>query len=72
MSTVTQKKQLLDHLLKYKRITSLEATKKYYILRPSNRMQELKADGYNIQTEIIWKKRRDGKTTHYAKYTLIS
>ena len=72
MTTATQKQRLLDHLVKYKSITSLEATRKYYILRPSNRMQELKADGYEIQTEIVYKKKRDGTTTHYAKYTLVS
>ena len=72
MTTATQKQRLLDHLVKHKSITSLEATRKYYILRPSNRMQELKADGYDIQTEIVYKKKRDGTTTHYAKYTLVS
>ena len=68
----TQKQTLLVHLITYGDITSLEATKKYNILRPSNRMQELKADGYNIKTEIIYKKRKNGTTTHYAKYTLVS
>lgn len=72
MSTATQKQTLLDHLIKHKSITSLEATRKYDILRPSNRMQELKADGYDIHTEIIYRKRRNGTMTHYAKYTLVS
>ena len=72
MSTATQKQQLLNHLKVYQSITSLEATKKYYILRPSNRIQELKAEGWDIHTEIVWKKKRDGSKTHYAKYTLRS
>ena len=72
MSRATQKQQLLNHMLTYGAITSLEATSRYYILRPSNRIQELKDDGYDIHTEIVWKKRHDGTTTHYAKYSLVS
>lgn len=71
MNTATQKEQLLNYMKNHRSITSLEATRKYYILRPSNRIQELKEDGYNIMTEIVWKKKRDGTTTHYARYTLV-
>lgn len=72
MSKSTQKQQLLYHMLNYGPITSLEATARYYILRPSNRIQELKDDGYDIHTEIVWKKRQDGTMTHYAKYSMPS
>ena len=70
MDTSTQKATLLAHLTKIGPITSLQAVKTYNILRPSNRIQELKADGHNIRTEIVWKKRKDGSTTHYARYSL--
>lgn len=71
MSATTQKAKLLEHLRTKGSITSLEATSQYYILRPSNRIQELKQLGHNIMTEIIWKTREDGSTTHYARYTLL-
>ncbi len=70
MSTNTQKRQLLDHLARHKSITSLEAVRLYSILRPSNRIQELKSAGYNIATEIVWKQREDGTATHYARYSM--
>ena len=71
MSKTTQKKLLLEHLTKHKTITSLQAVLTYNILRPSNRIQELKKDGVDIDTTIIYKTREDGTTTHYAKYTLV-
>lgn len=71
MSRDTQKKKLLEHLQKNGTITSLQAVLNYNILRPSNRIQELKQDGLNIDTEIIWNTKDDGTTTHYAKYTLL-
>lgn len=71
MGTASQKDIILNHLKNNKYLTSLEATKKYYILRPSNRIQELKREGYDIQTQIVWKKRRNGSTTHYARYSLM-
>lgn len=70
MSVATQKSKLLNHLTNNGPITSLEAVRKFNILRPSNRIQELKAEGYDIHTEIIWKKHEDGSTTHYARYSL--
>ena len=72
MSYATQKDLILGHLKKHKTITSMQAVRRYNILRPSNRIQELKADGWVITTEIIYKKRRDGSMTHYARYTLAS
>ena len=71
MNKATQKRKLLEHLQKNGTITSLQAVLNYNILRPSNRIQELKQDGVNIGTEIVWKTRDDGSTTHYAKYTLL-
>lgn len=67
---LTQCQKLLDHLEQHKTITTLEATQKFYIMRPSNRIQELKDRGYDIDTEIVYKKREDGSRTHYARYTL--
>ena len=70
MSKATQKAKLLEHLQKHQSITSLQAVLNYNILRPSNRIQELKKDGIDIDTEIIWKTHDDGSVTHYVKYTL--
>lgn len=66
-----QRMKLVDYMRLNKSITSLEASDMLRILRPSNRIQELKALGYEIETEIIYKQRKDGGYTHYARYTLM-
>ena len=71
MNKATQKNTILRHLIEIGPITSLQAVLQYNILRPSNRVQELKAEGLDIGTEIIYKRRDDGSTTHYAKYTYM-
>lgn len=71
MNKINQRMKLIEYMRSNKSITSLEASDNLRILRPSNRIQELKALGYEIDTEIIYKQRRDGSYTHYAKYTLM-
>lgn len=70
MEKVNQRMKLVEYMRNNKSITSLEASDRLRILRPSNRIQELKALGYEIETEIIYRTRKDGTQTHYAKYTL--
>lgn len=56
---------VLEHMRKYKSITSWEAITNYNITRLAEMIRRLKLDGYEIttQTEI-------GKKTHFAKYSL--
>lgn len=68
---LNQRMKLLEFMRRNGSITSLQASDYLRILRPSNRIQELKALGYDIDTQIIYKQRRDGGYTHYAKYTLM-
>ena len=70
MNKKTQKSVLLDHLKNKGPISSIEAIKTYNIVRPTNRIQELKEDGIDIHTEIVYKTRKDGSVTHYAVYSL--
>ena len=63
--------KLLEYMRNKGSITSYYAALNLGILRPSNRIQELKALGHEIETQIIYKTRDDGSHTHYAKYTLL-
>ena len=71
MDKLNQKMKLVEFMRKHHSITSLQASNVLFILRPSNRIQELKSDGYDIDTEIIYRKNDDGSVTHYAKCTLL-
>lgn len=71
MDRLNQKAKLIAFLRKNRSISSFQACSALRILRPSNRIQELKADGYDIDTEIVYRKNQDGSVTHYAEYTLL-
>ena len=71
MDKLNQCNKILRYLQEFGPITSMQAVRRLNILRPSNRIQELKARGYNINTEIIYETKEDGSHTHYAKYTLL-
>jgi len=45
---MNQKKQVLNHLINKGNITSLEAVQNYHIMRLSERIRELKSDGWLI------------------------
>jgi hypothetical protein len=45
----SQKQAILNHLIKYSEITTLEAIK-MFILAPAARIKELRDEGYNILT----------------------
>ena len=66
----TQQKLILQHLLKGKSITQLEALQLFGCLRLSTYIYNLKHDyGYNIKTELVKKNNSVGKG--YAKYSLV-
>lgn len=69
---MTQNDQILRHLKTHKRgITQLAAIEKYGCLRLSARIADLRGMGYDIRSEIIAVKNRDGETCHVARYTLV-
>lgn len=67
----TQNDMILRHLKTHKRgITQLVAIEKYGCLRLSARISDLRSMGYDIKSEIVSVKNRDGDTCHVAQYTL--
>ena len=69
MNKLIQRRKLLKYMQEFGPITTLQAITRLNIMKPSNRVSELKAEGYDIDTEIIWEKKQDGSMTHYAKYS---
>lgn len=68
---MTQNEMILRHLKTHKRgITQLAAIEKYGCLRLSARISDLRQMGYEIKSEIIPVKNRDGEVCHVVRYTL--
>ena len=65
------KAEVIRHLRKYKKITSLEAIKKYGVTRLSGVIYSLKERGFVIETEMKCGKNRYGQISNYAIYHLI-
>ena len=62
---MSQEKQILKDLEKGKRITSLDAFKKYGCLRLAARILSIKNAGYNVDKSMV---KKNGKT--FASYYL--
>ncbi len=67
MAKITQKEDILHHLLTGKSLSQLEAYKLFGCFRLGARIWELKKEGYDIQREM---KAHNDK--HYAVYSLKS
>lgn len=67
---MTQKQQILNHIRRHGKITTIEAVYRYRITRLSARIYELRHDdGYQIgQTHIT--KKENGKTIQYDEFYL--
>lgn len=63
---MTQKREVLQHLRRTGTLTPLEAIGVYGIFRLAARINDLRGDGYSINTEI----RRDTKGRSYASYSI--
>lgn len=64
---------MLRHLQEYGSIEPLTALREYGCYRLGAIIFNLRADGYNITTEIMKTKSRiTGKPVRFAKYTLIA
>lgn len=49
----------------------MEAFSKYYITRLAAVIFDLRADGYEIETDMVHKKKKSGERVHYAVYKLV-
>ena len=66
----TQRKQILEHLKKHGKITSMEAIELFGCTRLSGRIHDLRTEGYTILTEMTEGKTRSGHPCRYATYYL--
>lgn len=66
----TQCDRVLRHLKDFGTISTLEAMREYGIMRLGSRINELRNDGYLIETEMETGLNRYGEKTHWAKYSL--
>ncbi len=67
----TKKSKVLQHLLKNKSITSIEAIKCYSATRLSAIIYDLKKDGYKFKTERVAFEDKFGNTAYFGKYHLM-
>lgn len=68
----TQNEQILRYLKTHKRgITPLKALELCGCMRLSGRIFELRDMGYEISSEIIAVKNKDGDVCHVANYKLV-
>lgn len=66
----SQLNDILEHLKKQKKITSMEAFEEYHITRLSSIIYILRSKGFDIRTEISNSKNEYGHLTQYAIYHL--
>lgn len=71
MSKKSQISEIITHLRKHKKITSMEAIKKYGATRLSGIIYILKDRGFGIETEMVQGTNRYGHVTRYAVYHLV-
>lgn len=67
---ITQCERILRHMKDYGSITSLEAVNEYGIMRLASRINDLRAQGIAIVSEVKTGKNRYGEDTHFAVYKL--
>ena len=67
---ITQCERILRHMKDYGSISSLEAMNEYGIMRLASRINDLRAQGIAIVSEVKTGKNRYGEDTHFAVYKL--
>lgn len=67
---MSQKETIITHLKRHRSITTLGAITAYGIMRLSERVRELKADGHKIKTDRIEVNNRHGGKSRVARYRL--
>jgi len=61
----SQNQKVLEHLKKYRTITTWTAITRYHITRLSGRIYDLIKSGHNITAKIVYEKNK-----HWAEYRL--
>lgn len=67
---ISQCDRIMRHLKDYGSITSLEAMNEYGIMRLASRINDLRAQGIAIVSEVASGKNRYGEDTHFSVYRL--
>lgn len=63
--------KIIDYMRTHGSITQLEATRFIGSTRLSGRIYDLKKRGYNIGSEMVDGRNRDGEPVRYKKYWLV-
>lgn len=66
----TQRSRIMHHLKANRTLTSLEALRRYGIMRLSARISELKKRGEPIEKKMICVQNKYGETVRIAEYRL--
>lgn len=67
---VTQCQRILDYMIKFGSISTLEAFKDLGVARLASRIHDLKSMGYSIESETKAAKNRFGENTYFKVYKL--
>ena len=65
-----QNQRVLMYLLQHERITQLEALGQLGVMRLASRINDLRAAGHHIITEMVTVKNRHGEVCRVAEYTI--
>ena len=67
---MTQSQRILEHLERHGSITQKDAIDNYGIMRLASRVNDLRKQGYPIQTEMVKGRNRYDEETRYARYRM--
>ena len=66
----TQSDKVLQYIVENGSITPYDAMRDLSCMRLGARIADLRAAGYDIQTDFVTGKNRFGDVTHYARYSM--
>lgn len=66
---MTQKELILRHMKEFGSITAWDALMKYGITRLADIIYKLKKDGYEIESEMVVKKKGE-RTINFSRYSI--
>lgn len=66
-----QKQRIIEYVEKYGSITPMQAINELGITKLATRVSELKKEGYEVRTQILYAPNRYGDNTRFARYSNI-
>lgn len=66
-----QKQRIVEYIEKYGSITPMQAIHELGITKLATRISELKQEGYEVRTQILYAPNRYGENTRFARYSRI-